>query len=200
MRAVLDFAFRAHYSLEVISVKPEDKGIIVRLDGTGDFEETSVLGDSLSLNSCYLRVQPLNEKPWFLELYGDIENKQVEGIYGCPSPDFFLAVIDSVAYYINSNLPFKASVIKSQPVRQVLSYPALDLLLILDFVAMTAIGKSGILWTTNRLVRDELKVLEISDEKIFCCGNYNTSSFGNDDVVTINRCDGRILAGNIFTE
>lgn len=201
MRAVvLDFAFRAQYSLKVISGKPEDKGIIVSLGSTGDFEETAILDGSLTIDTCYLRVQPSNGKPWFLDLYGDIENKQVEGIYGCPNPDFFLAVIDSVAYYINSSFPLQSKVIRCQPVRQVISYPGYDLLLVLDFVAMTAVGTSGILWTTNRLVRDELKVLEISDEKIFCAGNYRTYNSGNNDIVSIDRHDGRILSGNIFSE
>lgn len=192
----VDFAFRADYSIEVVSLLLEFGKTFFSIDATGKFEKLTTSGNN-STSEQFLQIKPSDESPWLLRLYGEFDANSAQGIYACPNSNFFLAVMDGVAFYVNSKLPFEAQVLKDSPVQSVLSYPSLDFLLVLDFTNMTAIDKSGILWSSKRLVLDELKVISISDKEIFCDG---ISRFSFDDSVLISRMDGRILKKGFHTE
>ncbi len=194
----LEFGFKAEYLIKKPNpdLMPE---YFVSLSGNEFFQSNLSKVSEVVLDNC-LQIEPANKAPWLLEINGDLINPQVEGIYGCPCSKSFLAVVDSVAYYISSELPLKYTLIESQPVRHVNTYPALDLVLVLDYTGMTAIGPHGILWNSNRLVRDELKVITVTEDFIFCCGDYNSKSTEQNDFAKLSRLDGKVLEQNLWTE
>lgn len=191
----IDFGLRANYTIQVVSIKPKLGDIFYGLNNSDKVEQI-VAGEDSPLGK-FLQIQHKDQSPWLLEIFGDQDANSSQGIYACPNADYFLAVIDCIAFYISSKLPFYARVIDADYVRAVHSYPNLDFMLIVDFTSMTAIDSSGILWSSNRLVLDELKITSVTNDEIFCEGRQDLSF---DDSVVISRLDGRILKRGFNTE
>lgn len=183
---MLEFAFSANYY--IATVESTLSVVSLSLQGIG---ETTIFQRS---NAKTYLIQPKDEKPWVLEITGDLANPEADGIYGCPSPNHFLAVTDSVAYYVNSQSPLDSLTLTNFPVQQIRSFPAFEMLLVIDFFSLTAIGPSGILWRSNRLVVDELKVVRATNEHLFCCGRYEF------EFLKLDRLTGKVLEGNPFSE
>ena len=191
----LEFAFRATYKLSAINYL-EDPSSYYLFSISGMKKQNSSSDHSKDTGEQLLRVEPRNTKPWFADFEGDFENEQADGVYPCPNPQFFLMVTDSIAFYVNSEAPEDFKIIgDGMPIRQVLAYPAYNYLFLLSYTSMCAIGENGLHWSTKQLVRDELSILNVTRDSIFCRGNH-----GDEDVAELRMSDGAVLRGNMFTE
>lgn len=188
----LDFAFRAKYKVE--SCWPEDleyaKFPIFAFNENGPREYDTKVSASLI-------IRPDEDEPWAVGLDGDMVSEQATGIYACPDPNCFLAVVDSWAYYIDSTTPGGVTVLPIYPVRKIYSCVSFDMLFALEFASMTAIGPTGIMWSTKRLVVDELSITRISEEVVHGCGDFHRD---DENLFVLDRLTGKVLRGNIFCE
>ncbi|MBS1999140.1 MAG: hypothetical protein JSS86_22595 [Cyanobacteria bacterium SZAS LIN-2] len=188
----LDFAFRAKYKVE--SVMPEDLEFanfpIFAFNETGAYEYDAKVSTSLI-------IRPDNGETWAVGLDGDFATfEQANGVFACPNPNCFLAVIDAVAYYIDSTTPGAATGLNLCPVSKVERCPKFDLVLVTSFTHLTCIGTEGIIWTSGQVVRDGLVVERISDTEIF--GHGDAFELGLENYFSVSALDGSVIRGNMF--
>lgn len=188
-----DFGLKAQYALNEMSKDEADASNLPKFLAHG-FENKA----SQDCFSLYLEITSKSSDSWIAALTGDISNPQVEGVYACPSEKHCLVVVNSNAFLINTAR--KGDIIMvGDCIRKVEKYLFLDLLLLMDYVSITAIGKNGVLWKTPRLVRDGVSVSLVSDEFIYGEGDYSHSN-SDGDCFKLNTETGRVIQGNIFTE
>lgn len=110
----------------------------------------------------YLRVMPQASNPWvgFFALGFDSPDV-ASGVYSCPDPDSLCAVVGGYAYVVNAANPELWMQIEQRPVVRVKSVPDLDRLLFVGFTNITAIGKPGKLWTTERLSWEGISIGDV---------------------------------------
>jgi hypothetical protein len=152
--------------------------------------------------SVIIGVEPKGAEPWLLKLRGAYDDlaSHAEGIYACPSPTHFLVVVDCLGFYIDSVNPKNAQGIAQFPIRKVERYLIVDLLLVVGHLRITAIGKTGMLWTSPQLVRDGLEIIQVTEEYIAGAGDLRSDDLETADFFKISTIDGSILSGNPWCE
>jgi len=115
----------------------------------------------------YLRVVPKTGPAWvgFFALGFD-SNQVVSAVCSCPDPDMLCAVAGGYAYVVKSTDPTQWFRIEQRPVVELRALHELQLLLFTGFTTITALGRSGLAWTTKRLSWEGVTISEISGEKL----------------------------------
>ncbi len=115
----------------------------------------------------YLRVVPKTGPAWvgFFALGFD-SNQVVSAVCSCPDPDMLCAVAGGYAYVVKSTDPTQWFRIEQRPVVELRALHELQLLLFTGFTTITALGGSGLAWTTKRLSWEGVTISEISGEKL----------------------------------
>ena len=115
----------------------------------------------------YVRIVPVTGPAWsgFFAL-GFGSEQVVSAICACPDPDSICVVAGGYAYVVNVTDPAKWLQVEQRPVvdLQVVSGPSL--ILFGGFTSITAVGKTGIVWQTERLSWEGLRITRIEDEKL----------------------------------
>jgi hypothetical protein len=94
----------------------------------------------------------------------------LDGLFATPDPHRVCCVVNGFAYVVDVTDPIAGSDIAQVPTLAVTAIPEADRLLLVSFTDVTALGPRGIAWRTNRLVLDDLAVVETSRERIVCTG------------------------------
>ncbi|HLW52159.1 MAG TPA: hypothetical protein VKW06_04885 [Candidatus Angelobacter sp.] len=115
----------------------------------------------------YVRVDPRGKIPWtgFFALGFDSDNA-VNAICSCPDPDSFCAIVGGYAYVVRAPDPEKWFRVEQRPVTALRILAGQKLILFAGFTSITALGSSGIRWTTERLSWEGISITEISGNRL----------------------------------
>jgi hypothetical protein len=114
-----------------------------------------------------------------------------------PSSNLLIVVNQGSAYVCDVTQPERYTPVQSAPIVDALSLPDLSLMLLLTFTDLVAIDADGPLWTTDRLVLDELRVVSASDDAIVVAG-YSIE--GAERLVTVEAASGLVTSDSYLPE
>jgi hypothetical protein len=155
-----EFTFPMNYEVRKLESAPLPHPVEKLYQYPSEIEE----GDR---SGTYLRVVPKTGPAWvgFFALGFD-SDQVVSAVCSCPDPDSFCAVAGGYAYVVKATDPKEWFRIEQRPVVDLRVVHEPHLLLFTGFTTITALGPSGLAWTTERLSWEGVTISEISGEKL----------------------------------
>jgi hypothetical protein len=155
-----DFAFPRNYEVRMLEAPPPVHPIEKLYHYPVELEE----GDR---SGAYVRVTPQSGPAWvgFFALGFD-SDQVVSALCSTPDPGQFCVVVGGYAYLVNAADSAEWMRMDQRPVVDLRSLPQQGLLLFVGFTSITAVGSSGIAWTTERLSWEGLTITEIDGDKL----------------------------------
>jgi len=149
-----DFTFPRNYEVRMLEAAPPVHPIEKLYHYPVELEE----GDR---SGAYLRVTPQNGPAWvgFFALGFD-SDQVVNQVCSTPDPERFCLVVGGYAYLVKASGPTE------HPVVDLRVLPQQGLVLFAGFTSITAVGSSGIAWTTERLTWEGLTITEIEGDRL----------------------------------
>jgi hypothetical protein len=135
------------------------------------------------------RITPDGRQPWIAM----VESEGVDylsGLYASPKSTLLLVINGGTGYLIDVTEPGSYSTLGFSPITSVSAVESLGLILMTGFSELGALDTKGLLWTTERLVWDDLTVVAVSAEKISITGSYDAR-------VDIDPRTGEVLGGSV---
>lgn len=162
LQLILDFP--RDYEIKPLSSAPPVHPIEKLYHYPMELEE----GDRAGL---YARVEPKGRSPWtgFFALGFD-SDQAVNAICSCPHPDSACVVAGGYAYIVTASDPELWFRLEQWPVTTLRVLVKQRLILFGGFTTITAIGVSGVSWTTDRLSWEGITLGEIRDNKLHGTG------------------------------
>jgi hypothetical protein len=121
------------------------------------------------------------------------------------APNWWRTPIPTAIAFISDRAGFVADVVERRvitelsPVTRIWEAEESDLLLMVSFSEITAIGADGVAWVTDRLAWDDLKVVHSDTARIVCRGFITLSDIGTMlSEITLDPRTGRQLTGAVF--
>lgn len=159
-----DFTFPRNYEVRILEAAPPVHPVEKLYHFPVELEE----GDR---SGAYVRVTSQSGPAWvgFFALGFD-SDQVVNQVCSTPDPGRFCVVVGGYAYVVNSFDPADWLRIEQRPVvdMRVLSHQGL--LLFVGFTSITAVGSSGVAWTTERLTWEGLTINSIVEDKLHGLG------------------------------
>lgn len=124
--------------------------------------------------------------------YGQLSDKAVTGVFSTPNPDTVCIIAKGEGYWVPVLNPSKWEFVKSAPIVDVRCARQNGLILFMDHTEIVAYGKSGLVWTSDRLSLDGFKILSLQQDKIL--GRYYSHSLDSDQDFTIDLFTGKRLS------
>ncbi|MGB8130101.1 MAG: hypothetical protein WCG81_09940 [Candidatus Angelobacter sp.] len=156
-----DFTFPRNYEVRILDSAPPVHPVEKLYHYPVELEERDRSG-------AYVRVTRQRGPAWvgFFALGFD-SDQVVNQLCSTPDPGRFCVVVGGYAYIVNASEPAGWLHIKQQrPVVDLCVLLQQSLLLFVGFTSITAVGASGILWTTERLTWEGLTITEITGDKL----------------------------------
>jgi hypothetical protein len=155
-----DFTFPHNYEVRMLEAAPPVHPVEKLYHYTVELEE----GDR---SGAYLRVTPQSGPAWvgFFALGFDAD-QVVSAVCSTPDPERFCVVVGGYAYSVEASNPAEWLRIEQRPVVDLRVLPQHGLLLFAGFTSITAVGSSGIAWTTERLSWEGLTISEIEGDRL----------------------------------
>jgi hypothetical protein len=155
-----EFTFPHNYEVRMLEATPPVHPIEKLYHYPAELEE----GDR---SGAYLRVTPQIGPAWvgFFALGFD-SDQVVSSICSTPDPERFCVVVGGYAYLVKAAEPADWLRVEQRPVVDLRVLPQQSLLLFVGFTSITAVGGSGIAWTTKRLSWEGLTITEIDGDKL----------------------------------
>lgn len=115
----------------------------------------------------YVRVVPQRGPAWtgFFAL-GFNSEQVVSAICACPDPDAVCVVVGGYAYVMSVLDPSRWFQVEQRPVVDLRVASKAELLLFTGFTSVTAVGKSGIAWQTEKLSWEGVRITAVDSEKL----------------------------------
>ena len=150
-----DFTFPRNYELRILESAPPVHPI-------EKLYQYPVALDEGDRNGAFLRVSPKNGPAWVGFFAQGFDSDQVVSeVCSTPDPESFCIVVGGYAYMVKAGAPTEWLRIEQRPVVDLRVLTVLGLLLFAGFTSITAVDKSGIAWTTERLTWEGLTITEI---------------------------------------
>src|ERR1043165_1939156 len=155
-----DFTFPRNYEVRILEAAPPVHPVEKLYHFPVELEE----GDRSGI---YLRVTPESGSAWagFFAL-GFESDQVVSEICSTPDPDSFCAVVGGYAYVVRAQPPAEWLRVEQSPFVELRVLTQQGMLLFVGFTSITAIGREGTLWTTERLTWEGLTVSEIKGDTL----------------------------------
>jgi len=155
-----DFTFPRNYEVRILEAAPPVHPVEKLYHYPVEFEE----GDR---SGAYVRVTPRSGPVWvgFFALGFD-SDQVVNQVCSTPDPDSFCVVVGGYAYVVKASDPAQWLRVEQRPVVDLRVVSQQDLLVFVGFTSITALGSSGIAWTTDRLTWEGLTIKEIKGDKL----------------------------------
>jgi hypothetical protein len=155
-----DFTFPHNYEVRMLEAAPPVHPVEKMYHYPVELEE----GDR---RGAYLRVTPQTGPAWvgFFALGFD-SNQVVSQVCSTPNPDSFCVVVGGYAYVVNAGNAEQWLRVEQRPVVDLRVLSSQGLLLFAGFTSITALGSSGIAWTTERLSWEGLTITDIKGNKL----------------------------------
>jgi hypothetical protein len=116
----------------------------------------------------------------------------VQGVFATPDPRRVCCVVAGLAYVVDVKDPGAGAELAPWQTVSVTPVTGGNTLLLAGFVDMTALGQSGIAWRSDRLVLDDLRILQVSADEIVCSGTIP----GHDAPrITVDPATGQLVNG-----
>lgn len=115
----------------------------------------------------------------------------LSGVYACPSPNHLCVVVDGEAYLTDVERPRDGAVVAHDQVGQVVAVEGRPLLLLVRFIDIVALGPQGIVWKSQRLAVDDLRVVHASGDHIEC----TLDNLGGSPTITLEAATGQQVSG-----
>lgn len=190
----VDFGLRANYQIESVTKEFAQSSNLRVVSSSLSLEDND---KSLSYGE-FLLVKPNSKQDsWILNITGDIENTQCNGVYSCPNPDHFLVILESVAFHVAMDEDILVRSIDL--VRNIRIFIEYNLILLCGYNHIVAIGESGILWESGQLCRDDLSIVRVTQEFILGHGNFIKDGQISDRFKVCKKT-GSIIEKNIFCD
>jgi hypothetical protein len=159
-----EFVFPAGYQIKVL----EGYGLVNPLEPFHQFPSQLEEADR---HGVYLRVIPDDASPWigFFSLGYD-SDKVVNAVFSCPHADWLCVVAGGYGYLVNTEDPTQWLRLEQQPVVDARVLQEKNLLLFTGFLNMSAVGSSGLAWTTERLSWEGLSISRIEGQTLYGLG------------------------------
>jgi len=156
-----DFTFAHHYEVKLLTSAPP----IHPLEKLYHFPVELEEGDRSGL---YIRVGPHVGQAWSgFFAQGFDSDLALNMISSCPDPGSLCVVVGGYAYVVKAANPAIWFRIEQKPVTALRVVEEHRLILFAGFTTITALGSSGIKWTTERLSWDGLSLGEIRSGKLY---------------------------------
>jgi hypothetical protein len=155
-----DFTFPHNYVVRMLEATPPIHPIEKLYHYPVELEE----GDR---SGVYVRVTPRSGPSWvgFFALGFD-SDQVVSALCSTPDPERFCLVVGGYAYVVKAADPAEWLRVEQRPVVDLRALPEQGVLLFAGFTSITAVGSSGIAWTTERLSWEGLTITEIDGDKL----------------------------------
>jgi hypothetical protein len=155
-----DFTFPHNYAVRMLEAAPPVHPVEKLYHYPAELEE----GDR---SGAYLRVTPQHGPAWvgFFALGFD-SDQVVNQVCSTPDPERFCLVVGGYAYLVKASDPADWLRVEQRPVVDLRVLPQHGLLLFAGFTSITAVGSSGIAWTTERLSWEGLTISEIEGDRL----------------------------------
>lgn len=118
----------------------------------------------------------------------------VSGLYAVPNSLQLCVVADGLAYLVDVDSDPPAAQVVHDQVGQVEAAAEPDLLLLVRFIDIVAVGPAGVAWRTPRLAVDDLHVLTTTDGQIVCA----LDNLGHSSTITLDAATGVQMTGTRF--
>jgi hypothetical protein len=155
-----DFTFPRNYEVRILEAAPPVHPIEKLYHYPVELEE----GDR---SGVYVRVTPHSGPTWvgFFALGFD-SDQVVNQVCSTPDPEQFCVVVGGYAYVVKAAHTAEWLRVEQRPVVDMRVLPPQGLLLFAGFTSITALNRSGIAWTTDRLTWEGLTINSIAGDKL----------------------------------
>ncbi|HET6936826.1 MAG TPA: hypothetical protein VFI72_18425 [Candidatus Angelobacter sp.] len=155
-----DFTFPRNYEVKVMTGPPPVHPLEKLYHYPLELEE----GDRAGV---YLRVVPEKAPVWRGFFALGFESPQViNAVCSCPNPTTLCVIAGGYAYIVNTENPSEWVRLEQRPVVDFRALPEHHLLLFAGFTTITAVGPTGIAWTTERLSWEGVRITELKEGKL----------------------------------
>lgn len=154
----VDLRFPHNYDVEPDPELPPDTGRDRQIEFT---EEGLHPGPSV-----IIRVHSASGGSWVGVFAGEDAPGTLTGIYSCPDPDRICVVAGGRGYLVNAHDPTTWSPIETYPIIDIASVVDCSVLVLANFTHLVGIGKVGVVWETERLSYDGIKLTEATPQQI----------------------------------
>jgi hypothetical protein len=153
-----DFSFPHNYEAKLLESAPPLHPVERLYHYPAELEEGDRTG-------AYVHVVPAAGPAWsgFFALGFDSDHV-LNAILSCPDPDSVCAAAGGYAYVVKSSDPAQWFQIEQRPVTEIRAVAELELLAFVGFTSITALGASGIAWTTGRLSWEGVRITNIANK------------------------------------
>lgn len=156
----LEFAFPRSYEVRALGSLPPVHPVERLHHYPVELEEGDRTG-------AYLRFEPKQGSAWYgFFALGFESDRMIHAAYSCPDPDSVCVVVGGYAYVVKTTDPTGWFQVEQRPVVEIRTLPELDLLLFAGFTTITALGRDGLAWTTERLSWEGIAITEIRGTKL----------------------------------
>jgi len=159
-----EFKFPRNYEVKVLNSAPPLHPLEKLYHYPVELEE----GDR---SGVYVRIEPGQAPAWrgFFAL-GFESDRVIQAAYSCPDRDSVCIVSGGYAYVVKATDPSAWFRVEQRPVIEIRALPEPGLLLFAGFTTITAVGRAGIAWTTQRLSWEGISIVEITGQKLLGTG------------------------------
>jgi hypothetical protein len=140
-----DFTFAREYEIKVLESPPPIHPVEKLYHYPAELEE----GDR---SGVYVRVAPRTGAPWFGFFASGFDSPQVmNAVCSCPDPVGVCVVAGGYAYVVKTDSPENWFRVEQRPVMEVRTVTDQQLILFAGFTSISALGREGIAWNSERL-------------------------------------------------
>jgi hypothetical protein len=162
-----DWSFAHDYEVEEAEYVPAESGGLIELGGAAPkprFFPANIESDLERLTAAVLRIKPDQGEPWLGVFACGFDSPfVVDAVFSTPDPEKVCVIAGGYSYIFSAANPRMWDRLPVVPVVHAHSVPESDMLVFGDFTRLAAYGSTGLLWVTERLTWDGIKVNQIAD-------------------------------------
>ncbi len=160
MKLIHDFTFPKNYDVQV----QQSYSLVNPLERFYQFPAELEEQDR---SGTYLRVAPRQAVAWVgFFSKGFDSDKVAHAVFSCPDADSLCVVAGGYGYVVNTTDPAQWLQLEQRPITETRVVADKKLLLFVGFLKITALGPSGLLWTTERLSWDGVTISHIEGDTL----------------------------------
>jgi hypothetical protein len=183
-----DFTFTRSYEVEEF----------VSLPGSGNEGRTTLYFPKPKSrpehDGLWLRVCPSSGKPWTgVFAFGYSPAVGVSRVLSSPDPNRVCVISQGAAYIVNAGSPEDWRQLPVLPVTDVRVLVEHELLIFSDFTHLAAYGASGVVWESQRVCWDDLRIVTVTPKLIEGVGADPTNSSSYEMRFAVDLKSGRSL-------
>jgi hypothetical protein len=166
-RIRFDWSFSHDYEVEESEYAPVAPDSLIELGGPTPkprFFPANIENELERLTTVVLKITPANGNPWLGVFACGFDSPfVVDAVFSTPDPEKLCIVAGGYSYIFEAGNPRMWDRLPVVPVVHAHSVPESDMLVFGDFTRLAAYGSAGLLWVSERLTWDGIKISGIAD-------------------------------------